>query len=133
MTPSETLPAITPENRGFWEAADRGILALPTCRHCGHVWYPPSSHCPSCLSRNIEFGETSGCGTVWSWIVMHRQYFPEFPAPYVVIFVKLDAGPMLMSTIAADMDSSALRCDLPVRAVFEKNAQGVPLLRFRPP
>lgn len=132
MSPSETLPAITPENRGFWDAAERGVLALPACRSCGHVWYPPSSHCPSCLSRDVEFRETSGRGAVWSWIVMRRQYFAEFRPPYVVAFIKLEEGPMLMSAIASDVDASCLRCDLPVRAVFEKNPQGVPVPKFRP-
>lgn len=132
MTLPETFPAVTPENRGFWDAAERGRLALPTCRSCGHVWFPPASHCPSCLSRDIAFREASGRGTLWSWIVMHRQYFRDFPPPYVVLFVKLEEGPMIMSALASDVEPSALRCDLAVRAVFERLTQEVSILKFRP-
>lgn len=132
MTLPETLPAITSETRGFWDAANRGVLALPTCRRCGHTWYPPSSHCPSCLSRDVAFREVSGRGTVWSWIVMHRQYFRDFPPPYVVAFVKLEEGPMIMSAVASGVEPSALRCDLPVRAAFERLGDGLSLVKFRP-
>lgn len=128
----ETLPAITPDNGHFWDAANRGVLALPTCRICLHIWYPPSALCPSCLSREVEFRETSGRGKVWSWIVMHRQYFREFPPPYVVLFVKLEEGPMMMSMLGSGVEYSMLRCDLPVQAVFERLSDGFSVLKFRP-
>jgi uncharacterized OB-fold protein len=63
---------------------------------------------------------------------MHRQYFPAFPPPYVVAFVQLDEGPMVMSTIASGVDLSVLRCNLPVRAVFERLSDEVSLLKFAP-
>lgn len=131
MSIPSTLPTITPENRGFWKAASRGVLALPVCKRCAHTWYPPSSHCPACLSRDIEFRGASGRGTLWSWIVMHRQYFKDFPPPYVVAFVKLEEGPMLMSTLAAH-DPQALRCHLPLQATFERLSDEISILRFRP-
>lgn len=126
-----TLPAITPENRGFWEAASRGELVLPHCEDCAHTWFPPTSHCPSCLGRRVAFRRASGRGSLWSWIVMHRAYFRDFPPPYVVAFVRLEEGPMVVSTIlGADRDD--LRCDLPVEAVFEKLSDEVSVLKFAP-
>ena len=131
MTPPSTLPSITPGNRGFWQAAARGVLALPACKRCSHTWYPPSSRCPACLSRDVEFREASGRGTLWSWVVMHKQYFEGFPPPYMVAFVKLEEGPMLMTTLTG-YDPQALRCDLPVRASFERLGDEVSILKFRP-
>lgn len=126
-----TLPAITAANQGFWDHARRGILALPACRACGHVWFPPSSGCPRCLSQNIEFRETSGRAKLWSWVVIHRQYFKDFAPPYLVAFVELEAGPMLMSTLA-NVSAEELRCDLPLKATFERLTDDVHILRFEP-
>ncbi len=126
-----TLPAITAANQGFWDHARRGILALPACRACGHVWFPPSSGCPRCLSQNIEFRETSGLARLWSWVVIHRQYFKDFAPPYLVAFVELEAGPMLMSTLA-NVSAEELRCDLPLKATFEKLTDDLHILQFEP-
>jgi len=125
-----TMPAITSANRGFWEAASRGVLALPHCRTCGSTWYPPAARCPACLSADVDVRAASGRATLWSWIVMHRRYFADFAPPYVVAFVRLEEGPMLMSTLAAGNDR-ALACDMPLVAVFERLSAEVSLLKFR--
>ncbi|MFI5399624.1 MAG: Zn-ribbon domain-containing OB-fold protein [SAR324 cluster bacterium] len=126
-----TLPEITAANRGFWDHARRGILALPTCRACGHVWFPPSSSCPRCLSQDVEFRATSGRARLWSWVVIHRQYFKDFPPPYLVAFVELESGPMLMSTLV-NFAPEQLRCDLPLKATFEKLTDDLHILQFEP-
>ncbi len=126
-----TLPAITPANQGFWDHARRGVLALPFCRACGHRWYPPSSGCPRCLSTEVEFRAVSGRAKLWSWVVIHRQYFKDFPPPYLVAFVELEEGPMLMSTVVRAA-SDELRCDMPLIAVFEKLTDETHILQFEP-
>jgi uncharacterized OB-fold protein len=126
-----TLPAISAANWGFWKHAERGELALPACRACGHVWFPPSGSCPQCLSQDVEFRTTTGRAKLWSWIVIHRQYFKDFPPPYLVAFVELEAGPMLMSTLV-NVSPEQLRCDLPLKARFEKLTNEVHILQFEP-
>jgi uncharacterized OB-fold protein len=126
------LPAVTPANREFWRASTQGRLVLPHCRRCDHVWFPPSPRCPRCLGCDrVALREASGRGRLWSWIVMHRRYLPEFPPPYVVAFVELEEGPMLMSTIV-DAPPERLRCDLPLQAVFEPATPEMAILKFRP-
>ena len=62
---------------------------------------------------------------------MHRQYFKDFPPPYLVAFVELEEGPMLMSTVV-NAKPNQLRCEMPLIASFEKLADDVHLLRFEP-
>jgi hypothetical protein len=131
MTFLSTLPQITAANRGFWEAASRGVLALAHCKVCGHSWYPPSSHCPSCLSIEFEFRPASGRARLWSWTVIHRRYFNEFPPPYVVAFVNLEEGPMLMSTVVG-VRPEDLRCDMPLVAMFDRMSNEIAVLKFVP-
>lgn len=61
---------------------------------------------------------------------MHRRYFADFAPPYVVAFVQLEEGPMLMSTLAA-ADERTLACDMPLVAFFERLSADISLLKFR--
>ncbi len=62
---------------------------------------------------------------------MHRQYFKDFAPPYLVAFVELEAGPMLMSTLA-NVSADELRCDLPLQARFETLTDEIHILQFEP-
>lgn len=120
----DNLPARTPENQPFWDAARQGRLALPHCSACGHVWFPPSAKCPACLSSSVEYRAVSGHATLLSWVVMHRQYFAGFPPPYTVLFVRLDEGPLMMANPGQGVTPGALACGQRLRAVFEPVAPG---------
>jgi uncharacterized OB-fold protein len=113
------LPARTPVNQPFWDATRGGRLALPHCMDCGHVSFPPGPRCPACLSSQLKFQDVSGAATLLSWVVMHRQYFPGFPPPYTVLFVRLDEGPLMMANPGIEFPREALRCGQRLRAVFE--------------
>lgn len=126
------LPALTEANKLFWRASTEGRLVLPHCRRCGQMWFPFSPRCPGCLSaEHIDVCEASGRARLWSWIVMRRRYLPEFSPPYVVAFVELEEGPMLMSTVV-EAPPEALRCDLPLVALFEPATAEMSVLQFRP-
>jgi uncharacterized OB-fold protein len=57
---------------------------------------------------------------MWSWIVMHRAYFPDAQAqlPYVIAFVELAEGPMVMARITG----ADLACDAAVTFNPEQSA-----------
>ena len=114
------LPPITKLNTPFWEGTKIGELRLQTCNECAHQWYPPSTHCPNCLSRDWEWRAVSGKGKVWSWVRFHQRYFAAFEKdlPYNVTFVELDEGVMMMATLRG-IEDSEIRCDMPVTVAFE--------------
>src|SRR5690242_15441732 len=97
------LPAITEENRPYWDGLEAGELRLQTCVKCGTRRFPDSPVCPSCLADESRWEAVSGRGRIWSWITMHQRYFAAFEdeLPYTVIFVELDEGPRMMSALAA--------------------------------
>jgi uncharacterized OB-fold protein len=74
----------------------------------------------------------SGKGTVWSWVEMHQQYFAGFreDLPYVVLFVKLDEGPMMMANLV-DSDRRQLQCEAPVEVTFVDATDEISLPQFR--
>ena len=126
------LPAVDRLSRPYWEAARRHELRLQRCAACGAVRFPPKERCPACLNSVATWELMSGRGKVWSWIEMHQLYFAGFKdeLPYVVLFVQLDEGPMMMSNLVGS-DPARLRCEAPVEVAFVDATPTVTLPQFR--
>jgi uncharacterized OB-fold protein len=114
----------------YWEACARRELRLQRCSECARWRFPASANCPQCLSRGYEWRQVSGRGTVWSWIRMHRPYFPAMKdrLPYLVALISLEEGPRIMSTVVG---TDEVACDMPVAVDFEEIAGNL-LPVFRP-
>jgi uncharacterized OB-fold protein len=82
---------------------------------------------------DYQWVRVSGRGNVWSWIVMHQQYFKAFKdeIPYNVAFIQLEEGPLMMSTVVG-VPTGALRCDMPVEVFFEDATEDISIPKFRP-
>ena len=126
------LPVITDLNKPFFDGALSGELRLQRCEPRGHFRFPASSYCPTCLSPEYAWVTVSGRGRLWSWIVMHRSYFPAFKddVPYIVAYVRLDEGPSLITSLV-DVEHDEVQCDLPVEVTFEQVTDQVALPKFR--
>jgi uncharacterized OB-fold protein len=126
------LPRIDHVSAPYWEHCLRHELRLQQCNACGTMRYPPKEICPSCLSADATWERISGRGTVWSWVEMHQQYFAGFreELPYIVLFVKLQEGPMMMTNLV-DSDRDALRCEAPVEVTFVDATDEISLPQFR--
>jgi uncharacterized OB-fold protein len=127
------LPRITPDNRPFWDATRRHELRLQRCTGCGRFRYPPAPVCPDCLGEGAAWERVSGRGTVTTWVVFHKLYFPAFAAdlPYNVAQVELDEGPRLTANLVG-VANDDIRVGLPVEVVFDDVTPEVTLPRFRP-
>jgi uncharacterized OB-fold protein len=126
------LPRIDHVSAPYWEYCRRHELRLQTCSSCGTVRYPPKEICPACLSPDATWDRMSGKGTVWSWVEMHQPYFAGFreDLPYVVLFVRLEEGPMMMANLV-DSDRSQLQCEAPVEVTFVDATAEISLPQFR--
>lgn len=133
MAYDKPLPEITRHNRGYFEGTRQGELRLQRCSQCGRYRFPPSTHCPECLSEAFTWQPSSGRGRLWSWIVMHQRYFKAFAAdlPYICALVQLEEGPLMMSTVVGAAKEE-LRCDLPLRVVFEEATEEISIPKFQP-
>ena len=131
--PPKPTPRPAPESIPYWEAAKQHRLEIPHCRACGGWWFPPSRSCPHCMSADVEFKQASGRGKVFSFVMYDRVYHPSFAeeVPYVVALVELDEGPRMISNIVG-IPPEDVRCDMPVRVVFDDVAEGVTVPKFKP-
>lgn len=123
---------IDPETKPYWEAAAAGRLVLPRCRHCTRVFWYPRGFCPHCSSCDLDWIESSGRGTIYSYTVVRRSSGEwSRVVPYALAFVTLDEGPTVAANIVAT-DTEMLEIGLPVEALFERSDRDdPPALRFR--
>ena len=126
-------PRINPDNARFWESVHEGALRLPRCGDCRAWHWPPGPVCPTCFSDRIGWEEAQGHGTVSTWTVVHKDWFPAFKAdiPYTVAQIELTEGVRLTASIV-ECPADALRVGLPVEVVFDRVTEALTLPRFRP-
>ena len=121
-----TDPAINLETEPYWAAAKDGKLMLKRCNACGEPHFYPRSLCPHCGSTDVDWLESTGKGTIYSYSVMRRAKIP-----YAVAYVTLDEGvTMLTNIVEADFD--ALGIGQAVQVAFRETEGGQALPVFRP-
>lgn len=121
VTAFERLPPpVTDGNAPYWDGLAAGELRLQCCDHDNTFRFPESPVCPACLSANFTWRPASGQATLWSWILMHQQYFGAYAdeRPYVIAFVELAEGPLMISTVVAD--PATLVIDEPLQLDFKQ-------------
>lgn len=98
----------------------------------GHVFYYARTHCPQCLSRDLEWVEASGRGTLYSFTICERAQSPDFEpdVPYVVAAIALEEGPR-MTSLLVDTPLDQVRCDMPVQVTWQDVSDEVSMPYFR--
>lgn len=127
---SKPLPKPDPLMKPFWEHAAKRELVVQRCEQCHDRHFPPTHVCPKCLSVEQSWEQVSGEGTVFSWIEMHRAYWPGFASdlPYNVCIVQLMEGPLMVSNLIGDVSGIAVGAPVSVR--FDQVTEGVTLPKF---
>jgi uncharacterized OB-fold protein len=114
-------PADIELGRPFWDAVERGELALPQCAMCGAWhWYPDDGG-TNCPGGELTWVPVAGTGSVYTFTRVHRSFLPggRDDVPYVVGFVELDGveGPRLVANVD---DTPGLVIGARVRVRFER-------------
>ncbi len=128
------MPSVIPPVPGadvafFWDGVRAGRLLLQACADCGAVRHPPAPMCARCRSLRHEARESTGRGTVYSWIVSRHPTEPD-AQPRIVALVQLDEGVRLVSNLV-DVEPADVHNDMPVEVVFVDH-DGTVLPQFRP-
>ncbi|HSD54947.1 MAG TPA: OB-fold domain-containing protein [Burkholderiales bacterium] len=133
IDPAKPLPRITPDTQPFWDALRLRRFELPFCADCGKPHLPAGPVCPFCFCDRLEWRTASGRGTISTWTVVHKAWFPAFAreVPYNVVQVELDEGPRLTASVVG-IANERLAVGLPVVVDFDDVSPEVTLPRFRP-
>lgn len=127
-------PTISADTEFFWNGLRDNKLLIQRCKGCGTLRHPPRPMCPHCRSLEWEAVESSGRGTVYSFVMPHEPKFPFFEYPYVVALVELEEGIRVVSNLT-DIDPADVTVGMPVEVYFQSfDAAGEDLVlhQFRP-
>ena len=125
------LPVPTLLSYEYWDAARRHQLLYVRCADCGAAQFPLELACTHCLSAAVAWVPATGRATLYSYTVIHRAPFPDFPVPAVMALVVLEEGPALFSAVVG-CDPADLRCDMALEVTFAVQDEATTLPVFRP-
>jgi uncharacterized OB-fold protein len=130
---SKPRPRISPDSAPFWQGCKDHRLMLPFCEECGKPHLVPGPVCPFCFSDRLDWREASGRGTVSTYVVVHKVWFPAFAkdVPYNVVQVELEEGPRLTAKMVG-ADNSVLKVGMPVKIAFERVDEYLTMPCFTP-
>lgn len=116
----------------FWDGCREERFLLPTCASCGRARWPPGPMCPHCRSTETRWQETSGGGTVYSWVVATHPVDEALAGqvPYVVALIELPEGVRVVGNVLGCAPEEIGAGDR-VELFFEDGAEGLRLPNFR--
>jgi uncharacterized OB-fold protein len=106
-------PLINLDNQYFWDGIAEGRLLVQRCDDCSTLRHPSRPMCGNCQSFRWTPVESSGRGTVYSFVVVHHPPIRGFTPPYAVVLVEFEEGfRVVMSADEVQLDE--LRIGVPV-------------------
>jgi len=129
--PGIPLPRPTRLSAPHWEGCRAGRLRVQRCRDCGSYVFVPQPVCTGCFGDGLEWVDSSGRGTLYSFTTVHRPQRPAFAVPYTVAIVELEEGWHMLSNLI-DCEPSEIRVGMPLEVSFRKMSEDITLPLFRP-
>jgi uncharacterized OB-fold protein len=122
---------MSPDTQFFWDGARDHKLLIQRCADCGRLRHPPRPMCPQCQSVAWDTIESSGRGTLYSFVMPKHPPLPFMGEDYIVALVDLEEGTRIVSNLC-DIAPADATIGMPVEVFFETFDDGVVLPLFRP-
>ena len=97
--PPRPHPAITQDNAFWFEGARAHTLLIQRCVSCGTLRHPPLPACGNCGSLEWDTVESSGRGTLYSYVVVHYPQVPAFEYPLPIGLIELEEGTRVVANL----------------------------------
>ena len=116
----------------FWDAAKNGKLLLQVCKDTGKAQFFPRPVSMANGRRNLEWRESSGRGTVYSY----TDTFSAWPGhedrvPYLCALVELQEGVRILANLM-NVKAGEVKIGMPVKLCWEKLSDEISLPQFEP-
>lgn len=131
VRPLRPRPAVTKDTSFFFEGAREGRLLIQRCCSCGKLRHPPAPSCPHCRSLEWDTVESSGRGTLYSYVVVHHPQVPSFDYPLIVGLAELEEGTRLVADLVG-IDPAQVRIGMAVVTEMAPVDAELTLPVFRP-
>lgn len=126
------LPVPNLDNQEFFDKSREHKLVLRHCRDCESFLHPSRPNCPSCGSENLEWLESQGKGTIYTFTITRQPVSRAFVGrlPWAVVEVELEEGINLISNLV-ECDPEEIEIGMPVEVIFEEVNEEFTLPKFR--
>ena len=124
-------PTMTADTQFFWDGCKNGRLLIQRCDGCGTLRHPPRPMCPQCHSLDWTAIESSGRGTVYSFVMPRHPAMPFLDDDYIVALIELEEGTRVVSNLV-DVTPDDAMIGMPVRVRFDAFDGDVVLPMFVP-
>ncbi len=111
--PGRLRPPVNRDNAFFWEGIAAGRLLVQRCKGCGTLRHPPGPMCPRCQSLEWDTVQSSGRGTLYSFVVAHHPPIPPFEYPLPILLADMEEGWRLVAN-GRGIELQALEIGLPL-------------------
>ena len=115
--PPRPRPAITQDNAFWFEGARAHKLLIQHCTSCGTLRHPPLPACAVCGSLEWDTVESSGRGTLYSFVIVHYPQVPAFEYPLPIGLILLEEGTRVVANLEG-IDHDAIEIGMALRAEF---------------
>jgi uncharacterized OB-fold protein len=124
-------PSTSPDTQFFWDGLREHRLLIQRCTGCGALRHPPRPMCPACGALGWDAVESSGRGTLLSFVLPRHPPMPFMDEGYVVALVELEEGTRLISNLR-DVDPEDASIGMAVEVFYEAFDEDLVLHQFRP-
>jgi len=128
--PPRPRPGTTHDNLFFFEGAREHKLLIQRCAACQALRHPPQPRCDKCGSYRWDALESSGRGSVYSFVVVHYPQVPAFDYPLPIGLVELAEGTRLVAQIV-DCPVDDITVGMPVAVTWIEDGD-LTVPAFRP-
>jgi hypothetical protein len=115
----------------YWEGCRAGVLRLQRCRVCGAVAPKPARLCRVCHTATLDWEDSAGLGSLYSWTVVWRPQHPSFVVPYAPAIVAIDEGMRVLSAVIG-CSAESLAEGVRLRVSFHPASDDITLPYFEP-
>jgi uncharacterized OB-fold protein/acyl dehydratase len=129
--PPRPHPALTQDNAFWFEGARAHQLLIQRCTSCGRLRHPPLPACANCGSLEWDTVESTGRGTLYSYVVVHYPQVPSFEYPLPIGLIELEEGTRVVANLSG-IERSDITIGMPVRAEFVDHDEELSLPVFVP-
>jgi uncharacterized OB-fold protein/acyl dehydratase len=129
--PPRPRPAITQDNAFWFEGARAHKLLIQHCTSCGTLRHPPLPACAVCGSLEWDTVESSGRGTLYSFVIVHYPQVPAFQYPLPIGLILLEEGTRVVANLKG-IDHEAIEIGMALRAEFVDDDEDLSLPVFVP-
>jgi uncharacterized protein len=129
--PPRPRPALTEDNAFWFMGARDHTLLIQRCESCGTLRHPPLPACGVCGSLEWDTVESSGRGTLYSFVVVHYPQIPSFEYPLPIGLVELEEGTRVVANLEG-MAREEIAIGMTLQATFVDFGEDLSLPVFVP-